>query len=137
MAQTKEQKSLAAKRARLWLFYRTTPEERDAVEKVMREHPILRILLERGDGSNDARVYMDHDHTTGHIRGILGYLVNKALGTIECSYKQRTPQVLRALADYLENSPMDHECGERYGLIGKAQRKKKMVYGPPIKKGTS
>jgi hypothetical protein len=39
------------------------------------------------------------------------------------------------LADYAENPPAIAALGApRYGLIGKAQRKKKMIYGPPKEK---
>jgi len=129
MAQTKAEKSLAAKRARLMLLYRITPEEQGVVENFQREDPTLSILLTKGDPLEEANLYTDHSHTTGLYRGRLAYLINKALGTIENTYKERTPQVLRALAEYLDYPPA-LRCGiERFGLLGRAKRKKKMIYG--------
>ncbi len=131
MVQTKEEKSLAAKRARLKKFYRITPEEQAVVENLQRDDPTLTVLLQRGDGSSDALLFTDHRHHDGLIRGRLSYLINKALGVLEGSYKDRTPVVLRALARYLDNPPFSRVFGPRYGLIGRAKNKKKMVYGSP------
>lgn len=130
MAQTKAKKSLAAKRARLWLLYRITPEEQGTVEAYQRRGRFS-ILLTKGNPNAEARLYNDHEHSSGLYRGRLAYLINKALGTIENTYKKRTPEVLRALADYLENPPAVDSIGPHYGLLGKAKRKKKMLYGPP------
>lgn len=125
-------KSAAAKRQRLWKFYRITPEEQVEIEKFQKKHPVLSVLLEKGDPTEVALLFTDHNHTSGLIRGRLAYLINKALGVFECSYKERTPTILRALADYLENPPATQVLGEpRYGLIGRAKVKKKMIYGPP------
>ena len=135
MAKTAEQRRDTAKRSRLMQLYRITPEEQDRVEEFQRNTEDS-VLLERGDGSKDAQLFTDHRHSDGLIRGRLAYLINKALGTIENSYKERTPLILRALADYLETPPFTVVFGPRYGLIGRAKRKKKMVYGSingPIK----
>ena len=129
MAKTKEEKSLDAKRTRLWVLYRTTLTEQKEVEEYMRNHPHLHVLLTKGDPKAEANLYNDHSHVTGLYRGRLAYLINKALGTIENTYKDRTPAVLRTLADYLDHPPA-LRCGiENYGLLGKAQVKKKMIYG--------
>ncbi len=134
MAQTTEQRRLAAKRARLMLLYRITPEEQDEVENFQRAHPRLRLLLEKGDPKEIARLYTDHDHSSGLFRGRLAYLINKGLGVIEGTYKERTPEILRALAEYLDYPPAVEALGEpHYGLLGRAKRKKKMVYGSSIK----
>lgn len=69
----------------------------------------------------------DHDHETGLIRGILSPWSNKGL-----AYFDDDPTQLRKAADYLENPPAVSALGgPRYGLLGRAQRKRKMVYGGP------
>ncbi len=129
MAKTKEEKSADAKRKRLMMLYRITPEEQGRIEAFQRSTEDS-ILLEKSDGNPDAQIFTDHRHSDGLIRGRLAYLINKGLGTIENTYKERTPQILRVLADYLENPPATIALGgPRYGLIGRAKRKKKMVYG--------
>jgi hypothetical protein len=140
MAQTKEQTSLAAKRARAWKLYRVTLEEQGAVDEYMRNNKDYSILLERGNPKDKtpALVFTDHDHTTGLVRGRLAYLINKALGILESSYKERTAEVLDSLSKYLMEPPALYAIGAKYGMIGKAKlNKKKIVYGPPVKKGTS
>lgn len=66
--------------------------------------------------------HMDHDHKTGLIRGLLNPLTNKFL--------LDDVDILRASIAYLEHPPAVSALGEVYGLIGKAQKKKKMLYGP-------
>ena len=131
MAKTKEEKSADAKRKRLMLYYRITPEEQEKVEEFQRNDPTLSKLLERGnlDDTSPALLFTDHDHTTGLFRGRLAYLINKALGTFESSYKERTPAILKALAEYLEYPPAVRVIGPRFGLIGRAKKKKRMIYG--------
>ena len=129
MAQTIEQRRDVAKRHRLMMLYRITPEEQDLVENLQREDPTLQVLLTKGNILEKANLYTDHDHTTGLFRGRLAYLINKALGTVENTYKGRTSQVLRALASYLDNPPALRLDIKRYGLIGRAKRKKTMIYG--------
>lgn len=110
-------------------LYRTTPEEQDRVEYYMRQSDFS-VLLEKGNGDPDAQIFTDHRHSDGLIRGRLAYLINKGLGTIENTYKERTPHILRMLAEYLEHPPFTTVLGEpRYGLIGRAKKKRKMVYG--------
>ena len=129
MAQTPEQRRASAKRSRLMLLYKITPEEQDAVEQFQRKDSVLRILLTKGNPKEPARLYTDHSHTSGLFRGRLAYLINKGLGVIEGTYKERTPAILRALADYLDNPPAVRVVGERWGLLGRAKKKKKMIYG--------
>lgn len=138
MAQTPEEKRHVAKRHRLWVLYRITPEEQDVIEKFQRDSSVFRILLTKGDPKEEANLYIDHNHVSGKIRGRLAYLINKGLGVIEGTYKERTPEVLRALAYYLENDPATAVLGEpRYGMIGRAKiNKKTKIYGSetgPIK----
>ena len=66
---------------------------------------------------------LDHCHRTGLVRGLLNPFTNKHLVD--------DLEILRASIRYLESPPAIAALGERvYGLIGKAQRKKKMLYGP-------
>jgi hypothetical protein len=130
MAQTKEEKSLAAKRARAWKLYRITLEEQAVVEYYQRNDPDYAILLTKGDPKATALLFNDHDHATGIYRGRLAYLINKALGVLEGAYKGRTPQILRALAAYLDSPPALETIGPHYGMLGRAKlNKKKIVYG--------
>jgi len=131
MAKTAEEKSMSAKKARLWKYYRITPEQQAAVEYFQKNDPTLSKLLERGnlDDKTPALLFTDHNHDTGLFRGRLAYLINKALGTFESSYKERTPAILRALAEYLEYPPAVRVIGPHYGLIGRAKQKKSMIYG--------
>jgi hypothetical protein len=65
----------------------------------------------------------DHDHKSGLIRGLLNPMTNKLL----IDNRQTLINTLK----YLENPPAVAALGEKvYGLIGKAQRKKVMKYGP-------
>ena len=66
---------------------------------------------------------LDHDHRNGLVRGLLNPFTNK--------YLIDDLDILRASIRYLENPPAVLALNEKvYGLIGKAQRKKKMLYGP-------
>lgn len=53
----------------------------------------------RGRGISDMQI--DHDHRTGEIRGVLCGGCNVALGSV-----RDNPATLRALAAYLEHSPL-------------------------------
>lgn len=130
MTQTTEQRRANAKRSRLWTLYKITPEEQNAVEEFQRNNANLRVLLTKGDPKEKAQLYNDHAHISGLYRGRLAYLINKALGVLEGVYKERTPSILRALADYLEHPPAVQAIGEHYGMLGRAMlNKKKKVYG--------
>jgi hypothetical protein len=125
MAQTPEERRYAAKKRRLMLLFRISPEEQDKIEKYQGASKFW-VLLGKTMGT-------DHSHVSGLVRGRLDFRINKALGMLENSFKELTPQILRALADYLDNPPAVNAIGPRYGLIGKAQVKHKMIYGPPKK----
>jgi hypothetical protein len=110
---------------RLWVLYRITPAEQKAIEEFQANHPAFRLLLGRHLGT-------DHDHATGLVRGRIEWRINRALGLLEKAAPHNTSAVLRALADYLDNPPATTALGgQRFGLIGLAKYKKKMVYGPP------
>lgn len=132
MAQTKEEKSLAAKRARAWTLYRITLEEQEMVEAYQWCQAPFNVLLTKGDPKENALLFNDHSHVTGLYRGRLAYLINKALGVLEGAYKERTSTILRALVRYLDSPPAVEAIGPHYGMIGRAKlNKKKPIYGSP------
>lgn len=109
-----------ARAKRLWKLYRLTPEEYDQIF----EHQ-GGVCAITGEPPKGQRLSIDHDHTSGELRGLLSPWVNKGL-----AFFQDSPVLLRAAADYLENYPVRQALGKRkFGLIGKAQPKKKMIYG--------
>lgn len=126
MAKTAQQKKDAAKDARLRKFFRTSLEEYRAIEKWQEKfhYPLL----------GESRRGLDHDHKTGLIRGVLDWRINRALGILENAFGENTVYVLQSLARYIATPPAVTVIGERYGLIGQAKYKKKMVYGPPVEK---
>lgn len=112
-----------AKNRRLMLLYRITLDEQRRIEAFQRASPSLRLLLGRNMGT-------DHCHRTGLIRGRLDWRINKAYGLLEKVAPDNLSEVLRALADYHDYPPAVAAIGARFGLIGQAKVKKKMVYGP-------
>ena len=119
----------AALRARLLAWYRITPEERGKIEDFQKNHPVYSSLLGKYLGT-------DHNHKTGLIRGLLDFRINRAYGVLEKAFPENTAEVLRALAVYHEQPPAVIALrAKKYGLIGQAKYKKKMVYGPPVAKG--
>jgi hypothetical protein len=107
-----------ARTTRLWELYRITDEDYEAI-------------LERQGGAcaitgkiPTRHLNIDHDHQSGLIRGLLSPWANKGL-----SFFDDDPILLRAAAAYLENPPAVAAIGAHYGLLGRAQRKKKMIYG--------
>ena len=112
MSKTAQEKAEGAKNARLKRFFHITLEEYKKVEAY--EAATMPSLL-------------------GTTRRALD---NRALGMIETSFKEKTPDILRHLAQYLEHYPVNMVLGRRYGIIGKAKKKKVMIYGSekgPIK----
>lgn len=56
--------------------------------------------------------------------------LNRALGLIERVSHENAPRILRALAHYLEQPPVRHVLGQRFGMVGQAKLgKKKVIYG--------
>jgi hypothetical protein len=117
---------LSALARRLWVLYRITPKEQERIEAFQVSHDAFRLLLGHRMGT-------DHDHKTGLIRGRLDWRINKALGHFErVATGPKLAEIFRALALYVEQPPAITALGgPRYGLIGLAKYKKKMVYGPP------
>lgn len=132
MKKTPEQKSADAKRARLWLLYRVTPEENIEIEAYQRSIG-LGILM----GTSEESTGTDHSHDSGLIRGRLDFRINRALGLLE-AYATSLPDgvtladVIHALDSYMQQPPATYVLGMRYGLIGKAKKKKHMIYGSPF-----
>ena len=140
MTQTPEEKSAASERARLMLYYRLTPEQVIAIEEWQRGHGLSMVM-----GHSTMSTGTDHDHKTGLIRGRLDFRLNKAIGLVEAftskltirDYEElgardqeaATAEVLSLLARYMTLTPAMQAVGPVYGLIGKAKRKRKMVYG--------
>lgn len=104
---------------RLWDLYRLTEED---YQKILEfQNGACYITGRRPAG----RFNVDHSHETGLIRGLLSPWANKGL-----SFFDDDPDQLRRAADYLENPPAVRALGrEVYGLLGKARRKKVMIYG--------
>ena len=107
---------------RLMQLYRLTPEEHF---KILRYQGNVCAISKKPSTNYGT----DHDHKTGLIRGRIDWRLNRGL-----AYFNDDPALLRAAADYLENPPATAALGApRYGVIGKAKHKKKMVYGPPAR----
>lgn len=115
-----------ARTRHLWKYFRLTPDELDKIIEFERNHPVYKILLGK-------RNVTDHDHATGLVRGSLEWRINRAYGLLDKVVDDKDlPTLLRALADFHEHPPVELALGEKkYGIIGQAQSKKKMVYGPP------
>lgn len=62
-----------------------------------------------GKSPKNKKLHVDHDHTTGHIRGLLCSNCNRGLGL----YKD-DPKILRTAAEYIESAPKDINL---YGLM--------------------
>lgn len=58
-----------------------------------------RCAICRGPPTRNGRLYVDHDHKTGKVRGLLCWEDNLVLGQAKDS-----PERLRAAAEYLERS---------------------------------
>lgn len=105
---------LKAKRDRE--FYNLLPHEREVLRKAQgNKDPITGETLSE-------HAHLDHDHRTGLVRGLLNPMTNKFLiDKID---------ILKASIAYLEHPPAVTALGRVYGVIGKAKKKKKMLYGP-------
>jgi len=114
---------LTARQRDLWLKYRLTEEEYESILKHQGG-----VCAGCGEPPRKTRLAVDHDHKTGRIRGLLCWLCNRAIGIL----LDRSATATR-LGAYLAAPTAPAALGkETYGLIGKAKRKKNMVYGPPI-----
>lgn len=108
----------ARRTARLWELYRITDQDYESV--LSAQGGVCAI-----SGRTSTRPFnIDHCHATGLFRGLLSPWMNKGL-----SFFDDDPALLEAAANYLRNPPAVAAIGKRYGLLGRAQRKKKMIYG--------
>jgi hypothetical protein len=113
-------KAAKAREARLKRIFNTCSEE---YEKV--------LVYQNGNCAITKKpatqLYLDHNHSTGLLRGLLSYKVNKGL-----AYFSDDPDLLRNAADYLENPPYSAAVGEDvYGVMGRVTTKpKNRKYGP-------
>lgn len=105
---------------RLWELYRLTEDDWNRILEFQGGVcPITRRLPGR------VAFNTDHRHADGLIRGLLSCWANKGL-----AFFDDDPCQLRRAADYLENPPAVTALGRQvFGLLGKARRKKVMVYG--------
>lgn len=110
-----------ARTKRLWELYRITDEDYRSILK--QQGGVCAITGKIPSGN----LNIDHRHADGLIRGLLSPWANKGL-----SFFNDDPDVLEAAARYLRNPPAVIAIGPHYGLLGRAQRKKKMVYGSSI-----
>ena len=120
------------RRAHYRLFYNITVEEYERIRDFMRRHPKFRKLLNKeGTPRSYQREAVEHRHKDGLIRGAMAVMLNRAYGLIERLYGEDTADVLEALAEFHRNPPAEQALGQKvYGIIGKAQKKKVMKYGP-------
>lgn len=109
-------------KARLWRLYRLTPEDYNKI--LLQQKGACAVC---GKLPGRIRLAVDHDHKTGRIRGLLCWPCNHALGVLRDSQ-----EMVLKLGNYLMSptAPLALQK-ETYGLIGKAQYKKKMIYGSP------
>jgi hypothetical protein len=115
--------TMDARARRLFELYRLTPEEWDRILAFQKG-----VCAISGEPAGSKRLATDHCHKTGRIRGLLDWRMNRAIAMFGDD-----PQLLRSAADYLENPTAPRALKkETYGLLGKAKRKRKMVYGPPV-----
>jgi hypothetical protein len=76
-------------------------------------------------GQRTPSLYLDHNHATGQLRGLLSFKINKGLGLFDDN-----PAYLRAAADYLENPPYLLAIGEPiFGVMGRVTNKSKTKKG--------
>jgi hypothetical protein len=119
-AYCKECHSERERSRRLFALYRITAVEYDTI---LVSQGGCCAICKRPPAKN--RLAVDHDHKTGLIRGLLCWVCNRALGLL----RDRLASA-EALVEYLTDNPAERSLGvKRFGLIGKAQFKKKMVYG--------
>jgi hypothetical protein len=106
---------------RLKRLFRISEEEYQKI--INHQGNVCAICKQPKRGKNNFSV--DHSHKTGLIRGGLCWLCNRALGLFKDNI-----ELFKNAVEYLANPPAIAALGERrYGLIGKAKSKKKMIYG--------
>lgn len=66
------------------------------------------------------RLHVDHDHSSGLVRGLLCFQCNALL-----IRRGTSPERFRTAAKYLESPPAVQVFGERYGTIGPTRKRKR------------
>lgn len=84
------------RKARLKLYYGLTPEQYDAM--ALAQDGKCAICKKVVDGDHHERLHVDHDHTTGNVRGLLCRECNVMLG-----HSGDSIPTLQAAIAYLEN----------------------------------
>ena len=114
---------MTARQRALWICYRITEEEYDAILIYQRG-----VCAGCGRPPNGIRLAVDHCHKTGRIRGLLCWLCNRAIGIL-----RDNATAAANLGNYLKTPTAPLALGkETYGLIGQAKASKKIkIYGPP------
>lgn len=114
---------MTARQRSLWRLYRLTEAEYEVILSFQGG-----VCAGCGEPPRKTRLAVDHDHKTGRIRGLLCWLCNRAIGIL-----RDNGNAAARLGAYLQAPSAPAALGkETYGLIGKAQHKKKMIYGPPV-----
>lgn len=83
-----------------------TPE--DYASLLMRQGGHCAVCNRSTADQHKTKLCLDHDHKTGHVRGILCSRHNIAIGLCDDD-----PHILRALADYLEQYDKRNNEGDR------------------------
>jgi hypothetical protein len=110
--------AMSARQRHLMKNYGITLEERELLGEVC-----FICGRERKEGGKSLSV--DHDHVTGKARGILCLRCNRGL-----AWFSDNPDWLARAADYLRNPPAVRLIGERYGVVGRVNKKKRKKKAP-------
>jgi hypothetical protein len=93
--------ALRKRRHDLWKKFALIPEQYEAASE--RQGGVCSICKKKCQ--TNERLAVDHDHATGHYRGLLCRKCNNALGLFSDS-----PEILRRAADYLESGGSADFC---------------------------
>ena len=110
--------AISARARHLMKNYGITLEEREILGEVCSI-----CGRERKEGGHSLAV--DHDHKTGLCRGALCMRCNRGL-----QYFSDNPDWLARAADYLRNPPAVKLIGEKYGVVGRVNKKKRKKKAP-------
>lgn len=108
-----------ARARRLKILFNLSVED---YEKILKYQQGVCYICQREPGK--LRLSVDHCHKTGLIRGLLCMRCNKGIAYFE----DKRERLYRG-DNYLGAPPAVIAVGEKYGVLGRAKFKKKMVYG--------
>lgn len=101
---------------RLWKTYNLTPEQ---FQKIWDHQKGLCPITGRKLGDT-SKPHIDHDHVSGHVRGIVtAYANTRLIGRL------RDHRTAQALADYLREPPAEKALGERVIAPGRPKKARK------------